>query len=226
MGLTCLRESVAHVKRLYPECDLLICHNQIGTDQLQSLNVPLFDQSKSVCPLGISPQEGYQVHWKLYPPRLRPDAHEIIMDNDIVLVKRPAEIDAFLSGDATLMCHGLNGLHGKFDKYVPKGVRVNSGIFGMPPGFDFNKTAKAKIPEHDLKCWERRFDEQGLVAATLTQYHKRIFISVTVLPIVEKTFDIDALTTDACCGYHFAGLNYNNDHLPWITFKTKLFKMA
>lgn len=225
-GFRCLGESVRRATALYPECDFLICHNQLDEEQVRAigrLGVPLYDQSESDGPFGVRPTAGYQVHWKLYPPRVAADRHEIVMDNDLVLFKRLEEIDYFLSGDCTLMCQGLNGLHGKFDRYIPKGVRVNSGLFGMPPGFDFLGVVRQHIDQQDAASWDGRFDEQGLVAAALNTYPKKAFVPVTRVPILERDFDIRGITTDACCGFHFVGLNYHERHAARDTYNEMYF---
>ena len=227
-GFKCLKQSVEKIKQLYPEFDLLICHNQLNEDQInfvKNLNVELFDQSQSINYLCISPESGYQVHWKLYPARMALNKHEIILDNDIVLFKRLREIDEFLESDSTLMCQGINLLHGKFGKYVPTGIRVNSGLFGMPPNFDFYKIMKENIKDYDLLSWENRFDEQGLVASVLNKHKNKIFISLINLPIIESNFDLQSITTNACCGYHFVGLNYQDVHNGWENYIMKIKKI-
>jgi hypothetical protein len=216
-GLQCLHMSVSKFRHLYPEFDLLLCYNQIKPENL-AFGLPLYDQSQSPPLHGAVPSGGYNVHWKLYPPRLRQDAHEIIIDNDLVLFKRVPEIDLFLSeSKSTLLCQGLRGLHGSFARHIPKGIQINSGLFGMPPHFDFEDISKQFL-QQDKLIWKDRFDEQGLVAATLLKNKEKIIISMVTIPILEPNFDIHAATTKTCCGYHFVSLNYK-DHGPWQSFR-------
>jgi hypothetical protein len=222
-GFSCLLHSIRLFKQLYPELDLMVCHNQIGRDRLlllEKLGVELFEQSSSEVLHGAIPLAGYNVHWKLYPPRLRLNAHEIIIDNDLVIYKRIPELDLFLTQDSTLLCQGLRGLHGSFAPYVPKGLQINSGLFGMPPGFDFHEFSKPFI---DKKItWNNRFDEQGLVAATLLRYPSKIIISMITIPVLEPGFDIAAITTEFCCGYHFVSLNYGQSHAAWEHYRRRI----
>jgi len=225
-GFYCLQESVHCIKSLYPELDLVICHNQLNATQIKQisrLGVPLFDQGKSLDSLPIKPKPGYNVHWKIYPPRLRPDAHEIQIDTDIVLFKKLKEIDLFLEDQAMLLYQGIHGAYGNFKDFVPPGVRLNSGIFGMPPGFDFLAAMNETIGS-SLTKWDDSFDEQGLVMATLSTFPKRYVIPLISVPIIQPHFDIQALTTELCCGYHFCSLNYLDEHAGWETYKrNKLF---
>src|SRR5688572_12825908 len=88
-GMEILRESVRVFGRIYPEFDRVVCYNnverpagfdglyeQMATDLPYPLLGPDADPGE-----GGSPASG----WKLCPPRLRPEAHELWLDNDIVV---------------------------------------------------------------------------------------------------------------------------------------------
>jgi len=130
------------------------------------------------------------------------------------------EIDLFLLSDnLTMFCQGLNGCHGVFQSKVAKGIRVNAGMFGVPPNFDFESELKQIIGD---TSWNEHFDEQGLVAAALHK-HKHVIISQTTIPIIEKNFDINAfLLNVSICGFHFVGVNYYSKHPQWLFFKHSL----
>ena len=215
-GFDVLEESVRQMRKIYPSFDLAICHNQLSPKQLERigrLDVQLVDQSKYISECGVAPRVGYSVEWKLYPPRLRPRSHEIFMDNDIVICNRVLSIDKWLGHDnETLLYQGLHGLHGSYSGVVPKGVRINSGIFGLPPDFQFgDKIAEQSQP------FSGYFDEQGLVAKILLQEPHRI-IPLTVIPIVEHDWPLDAHDKNLdCCGYHFVGAN-KRDHPEFRKF--------
>jgi hypothetical protein len=212
-GFSCLGKSVRNMKHLYPECDFVICYNQLTRlqhERISELGVDLLDQSKYLDSLKYHPH-GKSVHWKLYPPRLNLDSHEICMDNDIILWKRVPEIDYFLSSkDTCLIYQGINRLYGSYDLNIPKLVRINSGIYGLPPNFDFRSKLKSI-----QKKWSNRFDEQGIVASILCQ-ESYCMIPLPYVPICEcwmssndfkKTMDA-FLRNEFCCGMHFVGINY------------------
>lgn len=218
-GFACLAKSVRQFANIYPEFDLLIAHNQLTNDKIkviESLGVETCDQMHFVSSLDPMPVNGYNVHWKLYPPRFRTNAHEIVIDNDIIIRKRIREIDLFLESDSVLLYQGLNGQHGIYEDLVPTGMRVNSGIYGMPAGYDFLKEIHRVVGT--VRNWNGKFDEQGLVAATLSAYHTHYIIPLTTLPIVESHFDLKALTNPLCCGHHFVGINYNENHMAWNAY--------
>lgn len=222
-GIKCLFQSVKSVRRLYPEAELLICHNQISEQrisQLSDLKIELVDQSKIHSELIQEIPEGYRFDWKLVPTRLRPNKHEIFIDNDIVILKRVPEIDLFLNrDDLVLICQGLNGCHGIFESKVGKGLRVNAGMFGLHPNFDFGSKLKNIMNGQTL---DGHFDEQGLIAATLSK-EKHVMLSQTTIPILERDFDIDSfMLNETVCGFHFVGVNYCDDHTPWFIFKDSL----
>jgi len=201
-GMDVLRWSVQNFKALYPECDVCVCFNQIGSGSLSKLNVPLVKQEDYIHSLPYPPLDDYQVAWKIYPPRLRPDEHEVIVDNDILVFKRIKELDDFLKSDSVLLYQGLNeGRCGQYQDLVPSGIRINSGIFGMPPGFD---------PEFEsiIRPWNNYYDEQGLVAAALLRHPRYQILPLTKVPIVQVGWSIkDFLRNEQICGIHFAGVN-------------------
>lgn len=211
-GFDCLNESVYSFRKFYPDAEFHICYNQIEPNKLSHFNdIQLHNQLDFLSSFPIKPLDGYQVHWKLYPPRISKDVHEITIDNDIVIFDKVREIDLFLqSKDHTLLYQGLHGLHGSFSKYIPNGIRINSGIFGMPPYFDFINEMNNLLTVSD---WKNKFDEQGLIALVLLKNKKYFIIPLTTIPILESDFDIDAITSDLCCGYHFVGVNYLKKHM-------------
>lgn len=220
-GLKCLKLSVKLAKKIFPECDFAICYNQINSEtlqQLKTLNVELFDSEKFTESFFIKPEYGQNVHWKLYPPRLKLNAHELFLDNDVILFKRPKEINDFFNSNIAVMLEGIvYENHGQFNEITPRGLKINSGIFGLPPNFDINKKASQLCRENGINKWEHRMDEQGMVATTIASSKQYEIISNVVVPIIEPDFEIDYLTTSQCCGYHFVQLNYKK-HNAWKNF--------
>ena len=207
-GIKSLFYSVRSFIELYPDFEYVICYNQIEEECLLSVKklderIRLINQNDYLNSFPIKPQLEYQTYWKLYPPRLDITKHEINIDNDIIIFKKIKEIDCFLNEDAVLLYQGLHGLYGSYENSVPTGIRINSGIYGMPPNFIF----KQNMPKLQHN-WQDKFDEQGIVASTLMNYKKHFIIPLTTIPIIEKNFEMKYFLHDFCCGYHFVGVNY------------------
>lgn len=218
-GLQCLRQCINNIKKLYPEADRVVCYNQINTELIKDLDAELVDQNNYLDSFPIKPALGVNVHWKLYPVRLNLDIHEICLDNDIIIFDRIPEIDLFLKDEVVLLYQGLNGFHGRYKDLIPKGIRFNSGIFGLPPKFDFVSIAKSIV----LPDWLDYFDEQGLVGSVLLSVGSYYMIPLTTLPIIQSEFDLNKIMGNKLCkGLHFCGLNRKEFHLAWNNY-LKLF---
>lgn len=217
-GYECLLESIKAFTSFY-DVDVIICHN-CEADNLHnnqatiSGQFPLFDQriwasQQSVPPKGVA--------WKLYPSRLDINRHEVQIDNDIILTDRVEEIDQFFSSDCTLLLEESSRTYGQFEKYVPPNYCINSGIFGLPPGFDLQKYVdfyvhsweKNALGEHDKN---ETFDEQGLVAFALLSYRKYVIIPQSSITNCEHELKQGK-------GCHFVGLNRRNHHRPYQLFR-------
>lgn len=119
------------------------------------------------------------------------------MDHDIVLVERIGKIDAFLSGDdAFIYSQGFSveGRYGSFRDQVPNGFRLNSGFFGVPPGFVFDLSS--------VEEWGEYFDEQGFVASSLCRQNNLIRVDLEDLWICT-----DDRSPKNAKGYHFCRTN-------------------
>lgn len=205
-GFDTLALSVRKMKSLY-DFDMVICYNQLGEQQvkrLEKLDVVLLDQTKYIPSDRLrAPRVGYSVEWKLFPPRLRPESHELFVDNDIIFHKPVETIKTWLeTSDTALLYQGLHGLHGAYSTMVPQGYRINSGIFGLPPDFDF----AGEIKKYG-KPFKDYFDEQGLVACVLTR-QSHFIVPLTEVPIIESNWTIEShYNNKSCCGYHFVHAN-------------------
>lgn len=218
-GFDVLAKSVDLAVKLYPDFDRIICHNNLTPlelRQIQKMDTELIDQTKHLDDLPHPPDKMCEVAWKLFPARIRSSSHEIFIDNDIVLTDRLYEIDEFLSNNCPLLYQGLHGLHGRYE--VPKGIQINSGIFGLPPGFDFKQELSRR-----MLPWTGRFDEQGLVAATLLDQPKHIMIGLPTVPIVEPDFSLEAQEKNHIRkGFHFARANKESHpkFYQWVNNKS------
>ena len=212
-GYECLKESISSFKKLY-ECNVIVCHNCDPT-VLNGITHDLFDQRSTASTAQIKPAG---VSWKLYPPRIDESVHEIVIDNDIIFRNRIKEIDTFLDNDCTLLLQDDTRTYGRFDKFVPMGYEINSGIYGMPPNFSLQKY----VNFYCRTDWVKNalgsnkesitFDEQGLVALSLLDYHNFLIIPNTSVTNCEHNLKIaDAM--------HFIGLNRRSFHRPFSEFK-------
>lgn len=215
-GFDCLRLSVRAFQKIYPSAKIVICHNGLSPSQheaVQVIGVPLFDQKiakiewREIEPIGVA--------WKLYPPRLDLNAHEIFIDNDLILHDRLPEIDKFLAGDLTLLMEADARHYGAFERHVPAGYRINSGLFGVPPGFDLARYLRFYVRQWENNCEHQSatWDEQGFVALALLSYKQFVVIPETTVINCENRFSWAS-------GVHFVGLNRRPFHRPFAEYKT------
>jgi len=205
LATRCLIQSIKQIKKLY-DAEIYVCYNGMPPFHLNYLPIRIIDQTDFVnqlpTPIGVS--------WKLYPPRLTIDQHEIFIDNDLILNEKIPEIDHFLElNDHCLLLEEDTRTYGRFIKHVPANIYVNSGLFGVPPKFDFEKYVKYYITGKD---WEKNafgeyeesgtFDEQGLVALILGS-QKHILVSKNTINNCERLYS-------PAKGNHFIGLNRKN----------------
>ena len=136
---------------------------------------------------------------------MRHDSHEIIVDNDVIIEKRLDEIDTFLSSDRKLlMCEAYLRQFGRFSNALPVNIKLNTGLYGMPPGFDL----ASKINSFGIGEWEDYFDEQG--ATSLALYSDDLI----VIPLSKVSVNACPEYIKASHGTHFVGINRGWDG-PW-----------
>ena len=225
-GLECLELATYKARRLFPECDLFIVYNNLPDKPLafiKQIGLPLINANESECILEPSPD---RTEWLIWPPRVRKDVHEITMDNDIVLLRRHPVIDMFFKGGNLFFAtESFNERHyGNYADVVPEGgMNINSGMYGMPPGFDFEKW----IINFYIKYGRREYSHpnpQGVVAAMLkTQKNLRIISNKHIIlsPIMRYVIDSwdKVLERDKTYGLHFTGLNKGLTVDNWVNFK-------
>ncbi len=156
------------------------------------------------------------VGWKLAPLRLYPDRHELSLDNDCVLWDVPGPLAAWLdAADATLFAADVSVCLGQFETEAGA-VPRNSGIRGLPPGFDFAAALREGLARAGRRLGRRvvltsELDEQGLQAAA---------VSLDRPPLVVTTADVSICSPFhphqpelGRCGAHFVGSNAR--HIGW-----------
>lgn len=196
-----LRRSVNGLVSLYGDLlDYVVCINGRQKEEFEDLGVRIVLQGGVE---GAPKPEG--VAWKLYPPRMRPSSHEIFIDHDLVLIERMRGVDLFLeSEDAFLYTQSPPGVrnYGRFDGLVPEGFRLNSGLFGLPPHFQFDMGSVGQ--------WSGYFDEQGFVASVICRQKKAVCLNLDDIWIC----DSDRMPRNAKA-YHFV---HNRRDESWLKF--------
>lgn len=180
--------------------------------------------------------------WKISPARISPKTHEIILDNDLIFLKRPKTIDAFLKqSDKNLIVEDCIRYFGKYDHLIhpSNAPGYNSGIIGLVPNYDLG----AEI----FKTWmfkkEYNFtygSEQGLIMGTLLKNKcivgqrgeflifskNEIFRSqipywyckiknITDNSVVDYGNDLLNVVFEQASVAHFATANRNLFHIAW-----------
>lgn len=201
-GYDCLFQSIINFRKLY-DAEIVVYYN--GNQKLNfcNTNIQCVDQFKI---FGEHTTRG--VAWKLYPPRINIERHELFIDNDLIIENKIQEIDDFFNQtDYTLLLEGIARNYGKFENHVPNGYKINSGLFGIPPGFNLNKFIQFYGDN-----WSGHFNEQGLVAMALLSSKKYIIIPNNKITNCETRFK-------PASGMHFVGLNRSEKHQPWSDYK-------
>lgn len=222
-GWDILTESVRLVKKVYDDFDVVVCHNKL-TDgevcELERLGVAVLRQDDLPKPFAFYDDDEGRVRnfcWKLVPLRLRPGAHELWLDNDIILRDRLAGIDNWLTKNTGLIGTGFNSDYGRFaDKLasdLPDKETYCAGLFGLPPGFDF----AAEVVKHIDKPL-RGFDEQGLVSLVVTSIPDFVVLGQRELALLNERWRPRGLGGHPN-GLHFARANRFDDHVYWRAYK-------
>jgi hypothetical protein len=218
-GFDALRLSVWGVRRVFgDEADYVICVNSIPVDDAQQktggipndiawIGVTAADAPALVLDhVDDAMAEG--VAWKFAPLRLFPDRHELALDNDCILWALPESLRDWLAAeDLCIIAEDVNACFGQYAEICGSEPR-NSGIRGLPPGFDLAAALEATFDKLPIKL-RSELDEQGLQVAA---------VSLEAEPLTVATDDVSICSPFHMpylgrCGAHFVGLNAGN--LPW-----------
>lgn len=226
-GWEALRLSVWCAARLFgPDAGYVVCVNSVAVGRAKELAGQLpegldwREVGRADVPRWLAyrldPEMAEGVGWKLVPPQVFPDRHEIALDNDCLLWALPEAMRAFLAmRDATLMAEDVDRCLGQFDKMAPEG-RINSGIRGLPPGFaldaELQRTALAwEQAAGEPLVLRSELDEQGLQAATLGRGGRLLRVRTEEVSICSPFWPRQPEL--GTCGAHFVGLNSKT--IPW-----------
>lgn len=241
-GLDVLAESIHRTTKALglDMFDWVICYNGLNRDNLQFLQraigdlpILLHNQDWATCPINDNCQTprrrdgSYEINgnrcggtmWKTCPPRMRLDAHEIVMDNDVVLLKKFHQIDPWLKQtQAVLLLEEPVRFYGRYDHlFGPNQPYLNSGFMGFPPGYDFGYAIFQNWSQQGRLMNLSQADEQGLLVYTLSQQPS---IRIHLHQMVELLHSDRASKVDGKVeAYHFTQANRAPNHTPWKKYK-------
>jgi hypothetical protein len=219
-GFEALRFSIWGAYRVFgPATAYVVCVNSVPLDRAQQLTgeVPTEVRWRDVTgelPAFLKPHldtnmaEG--VGWKFAPLRLFPDRFELALDNDCILWDMPAAIKKWLDGHGSpfVVAEDARTTFGQFVHLCGPEPR-NSGIRGLPPGFDLEAALRRILAEHPMVL-SSELDEQGLQVAIASRDGPPLMVTRDDVSICSP-FPPHAPQFGRC-GVHFVGLNAR--HLP------------
>lgn len=253
-GIHILKESINRTVKVFGgRFDYMVCYNNMAVDDLNFITrvfpfVTLHRQDWMDCPISdhmtTTRQNDGSVRtdvyscggslWKLCPPRMRMDTHEIVMDNDIVFFRAMSQVEEFLSSSRPMLLKEHTRWFGIYDKLFAPGERFNSGFVGLPPGFDYQAKLRQAWKATGSACNLSYADEQGLITYVLRQENP---IMVEIEDVVElhqmgmvanfngsQCFTKYDFTTNNKAA-HFVQGNRNHPHHPWCKYKNECIKL-
>lgn len=146
------------------------------------------------------------VAWKWAPLRLFPRRFEIALDNDCILWAMPEAIRRWLSGSHGRACVLAEDVVAGFGAFAPLCGRAprNTGIRGLPPGFDLELALKGVLAAHPVRLVSE-LDEQGLQVAALSRAAPPLVVGLEEVAICSPM--PPHLQRLGTCGAHFVGVN-------------------
>jgi hypothetical protein len=203
-----------------PAARYVVCVNSIPLARARAQAGPVpaevewLDVSQDLCPViarAIDAGMAEGVGWKYAPIRLDPDRYELHLDNDCLLWALPDAMERWLSDLAPtcLLAEDVATMLGQFQARCGPAPR-NSGIRGVPPGFDLAGAFAAALELTGVTL-RSELDEQGLVAFACSRERAPRVVSVDDVAICGP-FPPHRQQLGRC-GAHFVGLNAHR--LPW-----------
>ncbi len=152
------------------------------------------------------------VGWKFAPIQIDPGRYTLALDNDCIIWELPAALRSWLEGGDPRSCVLAADVVPSFGQFAAfcGPTALNSGIRGLPPGFDLEYALRSLLRAHPVRLTSE-LDEQGLQVAAL-----RRFLAVRIVTLEEVTICSPFpphLPELGRCGAHFVGLNAHS--IPW-----------
>lgn len=250
-GLDILIESINRTTSAlnFDQFDWMICYNGLNSDQLSFIeraignrNIILEPQNWIDCAIPdqcnspIRSDGSFEWNgntcggtlWKVAPARKKIETHEIVMDNDIIMLKAIPMIEEFLAGDKVMILEEPIRFYGFYDSFFGNDLPfLNSGLMGFPPGYDYGAALRQKWEEKTEWSQEQnkniphfnisQADEQGLLMLTLRdQPNIRIPVEY-VREVLGK--DYNKKITGSEYAIHFTQANRMPHHHCWHQYQ-------
>jgi hypothetical protein len=152
--------------------------------------------------------------WKVTPSRLRMDSHEIIMDNDVILLKKFPQIDEFLNSDKVMLLEEPIRFYGRYVDLLPQEAPFfNSGFIGLPPMYDFGKDIYDHWKANGELSHLSHADEQGLLTYALSQKPNIRIYKEQMVEVLGR--DYNYVLTGEEEAIHFTQSNRMPNHTVW-----------
>ncbi|MEI8270934.1 MAG: hypothetical protein WCG45_06235 [bacterium] len=253
-GYQILKESIKSVLRIYEhDFDYFVLYNCEYNDYIKNIEkqfpfVTFLQQKWSDCPIPLeypsqlifNNQMKNGSMWKVCPARIRLNAHEIIADNDLILLNRSEIIDEFLNtNDKNLIVQEYYVYLGNYLKHFKSQDQgYNSGFIGLRPFYDFGTLINDFWSQYgELKEFNNG-DEQGLLTNVLLQedciigttknfiglhcdgyYINRNFQVPFEFNMLEDIFQRSHVL-------HFLQANRMSPHIGWHYYKSRKIKFT
>ena len=241
-GLDILAESMRKTTKALgvDQWDWVVCHNGLtdeNVDFLQKsadgLQIKFMKQNWATCPIqnevrtprredGTFEWNGNKCGgtlWKVCPPRMRMDSYEIIMDNDVIMLKKFHQIDEWLNANKTLVLEEPIRFYGRYDHLFPsgEGPYLNSGFIGLPPMYDFGAEIKKSWEENGSYEGLSQADEQGLLTYTLNKQPNIRVKPTQMVEVLHRDFSKKISGKEEAI--HFTQANRIDNHHSWRRYR-------
>lgn len=220
--------------------DWAICHNGLSGNEVEFLKekignrpIHLMAQNWATCPVNDNCQTPRRkdgsfewngnrcggTMWKVCPARLRPEAHELVVDNDIVVLNKFPQIDEWLScPDKALILEEPIRFYGRYDHLFPEnGPFLNSGFMGFPPDYDYGAAILENWKNNGEFMNLSQSDEQGLLTYTLNQIPSVRIHADQMVEVLHR--DFETKLTGKEFGIHFTQANRIPNHHQWKRYR-------
>lgn len=218
--------------------DWFVCYNGLSVDQVRFISskignrrISLMSQNWADCPIpdicwsparsdGSFEWNGGKCGgtlWKVTPPRIRMDSHEIIMDNDIILLKKFSQIEEFLNSDKVMLLEEPIRFYGRYDNILPKEEPYfNSGFIGLPPMYDFGADIFKHWEENGKLEKLTHADEQGLLTYALYNKENIRIHKDQMIEVLGRDYSYKHTGQEEAL--HFTQSNRMPNHYPWKNY--------
>ncbi|HET6569728.1 MAG TPA: hypothetical protein VFG50_17305 [Rhodothermales bacterium] len=221
-GFESLRLSLWGARRVFgPRATYLVCVNTIPVEAARERagQVPpgvTWRANDAEMPAFMRPHLNGEMSegtaWKFSPLRVFPDRYELALDNDCILWAMPQGVRRWLEAEHPEQCLIAADVWrclGQFEDLCGPEPR-NSGIRGLPPGFDYGAALQDVLKEKPV-VMVSELDEQGLQVAALYRRGEPYVVTAEEVTICSPF--PPHLPHLGTCGAHFVGLNAKQ--LPW-----------